>query len=66
MILAKDVRRTYAANVDFFFTNEELSIVLNDEEGVLRVLTYDPSGTALPWIGFDDVDGSILDLRCLI
>ena len=45
MILAKDVRRSYATNVDFFFTNGELSIVLNDEEGVLRLLTYDPSGT---------------------
>lgn len=47
MILAKDVRRTYATNVDFFFTNGELSIVLNDEDGVLRMLTYDPSGTDL-------------------
>ncbi|KAG8216364.1 CPSF A subunit region-domain-containing protein [Butyriboletus roseoflavus] len=43
VILAKDIRRTYATNVDFFFTNGELSIVLNDEEGVLRMLTYDPS-----------------------
>jgi len=45
VILAKDVRRTYATNIDFFFTNGELSIVLNDEDGVLRVFTYDPSGT---------------------
>ena len=45
MTLAKDIRRAYATNVDFFFTNGELSIVLNDEEGVLRILTYDPSGT---------------------
>lgn len=45
MILAKDVRRAYATNIDFFFSNGELSIVLNDEEGVLRMFTYDPSGT---------------------
>lgn len=44
MVLAKDIRRAYATNVDFFFTNGELSIILNDEEGVLRMLTYDPSG----------------------
>lgn len=44
VVLAKDIRRTYATNVDFFFANGELSFVLNDEEGVLRVLTYDPSG----------------------
>ncbi|KAF8555471.1 hypothetical protein OG21DRAFT_1496241 [Imleria badia] len=43
VILAKDIRRAYVANVDFFFTNGELSIVLNDEEGVLRMFTYDPS-----------------------
>jgi len=43
VILAKDMRQTYATNADFFFTNGELSIVLNDEEGVLRMLTYDPS-----------------------
>jgi len=43
VILAKDIRQTYATNVDFFFTNGELSIVLNDEEGVLRLLVYDPS-----------------------
>ncbi|KAI9568018.1 CPSF A subunit region-domain-containing protein [Boletus coccyginus] len=43
VILAKDVRRAYATNIDFFFSNGELSIVLNDEEGVLRMFTYDPS-----------------------
>ncbi|KAF8119582.1 CPSF A subunit region-domain-containing protein [Boletus edulis] len=43
VVLAKDIRRTYATNVDFFFTNGELSIILNDEEGVMRMLTYDPS-----------------------
>ncbi|KIJ63088.1 hypothetical protein HYDPIDRAFT_29778 [Hydnomerulius pinastri MD-312] len=43
MILSKDVRRAYATSIDFFFANGELSIALNDEEGVLRMLTYDPS-----------------------
>ncbi|KAF8837869.1 hypothetical protein BDN67DRAFT_972360 [Paxillus ammoniavirescens] len=43
MILGKDIRRAYATSVDFFFANGELSIALGDEDGVLRMLTYDPS-----------------------
>ncbi|KAG9311848.1 CPSF A subunit region-domain-containing protein [Chiua virens] len=55
VILAKDIRRTYATNIDFFFTNGELSIVLDDEEGVLRLLSYDPSGN---WISTLEVDST--------
>ncbi|KAG9310714.1 CPSF A subunit region-domain-containing protein [Chiua virens] len=44
VILAKDMRRTYATNVNFFIANGELSIVLNDEEGVLRLLNPDSRG----------------------
>ncbi|KAH7925063.1 hypothetical protein BV22DRAFT_1119797 [Leucogyrophana mollusca] len=41
--LAKDIRRAYSTTVDFFFANGELSIVTEDEEGVLRIYAYDPS-----------------------
>ncbi|KAF9235610.1 CPSF A subunit region-domain-containing protein [Melanogaster broomeanus] len=42
VILGKDIRRAYATTLDFFFANGELSLALSDEEGVLRMLTYDP------------------------
>jgi cleavage and polyadenylation specificity factor subunit 1 len=44
VILAKDVRRRCATTVDFFFTGGNLAIASEDEEGVLRLFAYDPSG----------------------
>jgi hypothetical protein len=44
MILGKDIRPAYATSVDFVLANGELSIALGDDDGVLRLLTYDPSG----------------------
>ncbi|KIJ15109.1 hypothetical protein PAXINDRAFT_99642 [Paxillus involutus ATCC 200175] len=43
MILGKDIRPAYATSVDFVLANGELSIALGDDDGVLRLLTYDPS-----------------------
>ena len=44
MLLSKDLKRIATASVDFFFTNEELSIVSTDDEGILRVYEYNPQG----------------------
>ncbi|KIM69381.1 hypothetical protein SCLCIDRAFT_1207782 [Scleroderma citrinum Foug A] len=43
VILGKDVRRAYATSIDFFFANNELAIATHDEDGVLRLLSYDPT-----------------------
>lgn len=44
VLLSKDLKRIATASVDFFFTNEELSIVSTDDEGILRVYEYNPQG----------------------
>lgn len=43
VILGKDMRRACITNADFFFTKNELAITTHDEEGVLRLLSYDPT-----------------------
>ncbi|KAI6016186.1 CPSF A subunit region-domain-containing protein [Pisolithus marmoratus] len=43
VILGKDMRRACTINADFFFTNNELAMTTHDEEGVLRLLSYDPT-----------------------
>jgi cleavage and polyadenylation specificity factor subunit 1 len=45
VILARDVKQQYVSLADFFFTNEELALVTTDEEGVMRMFDYCPSGT---------------------
>jgi len=47
VVLAKDVRRRCATTVDFFFAGGDLSIATEDEEGILRLFAYDPSGEFL-------------------
>lgn len=43
VILGKDLRRVCITDAEFFFTNNELAIATHDEEGVLRLLSYDPT-----------------------
>ncbi|KAL4078098.1 CPSF A subunit region-domain-containing protein [Scleroderma yunnanense] len=43
VILGKDVRLVNATSIDFFFANNELAIAMHDENGVLRLLSYDPT-----------------------
>ncbi|KAF9031687.1 hypothetical protein BDZ89DRAFT_948625 [Hymenopellis radicata] len=53
VVLGKDLNRVCVTNVDFFFQEEEFSIVTSDEEGVVRIYDYNPTdpesrdGTAL-------------------
>ncbi|EGO29249.1 hypothetical protein SERLADRAFT_445076 [Serpula lacrymans var. lacrymans S7.9] len=42
VVLAKDVHRTHVTNADFFFTDDTLSIVTEDGDGILRMYAYDP------------------------
>jgi len=35
--------------VDFFFAGGDLAIASEDEEGVLRLFAYDPSGELQSW-----------------
>lgn len=44
VILAKDIRRIGVATADFFFSEGDMSIVTSDDDGILRVYQYDPSG----------------------
>ncbi|KAH7882293.1 CPSF A subunit region-domain-containing protein [Phlebopus sp. FC_14] len=43
VILGKDIRRVFATTIDFFFANGELAIAVSDEDGVIRLIAYDPS-----------------------
>jgi len=43
-ILAKDPRQICVTGLDFFFADENLSIVSCDEEGIIRLYQYDPHG----------------------
>lgn len=43
-VLAKDIHRSCITSVDFFFAGDELSIVTGDEEGVVRLYEYNPTG----------------------
>ena len=47
MVLGKDLNRVGVTNVEFFFREEELSIVTCDEAGVIRIYDYNPIGTDL-------------------
>lgn len=47
MLISKDLKGIPTASVDFFFTNEELSVVTADDEGILRLYEYDPQGKLL-------------------
>lgn len=42
MVLAKDPHRCCVTASDFFFADEQLSIVTCDEEGAVRLYEYDP------------------------
>jgi cleavage and polyadenylation specificity factor subunit 1 len=44
VVLAKDVRRICVTTAAFFFGDGEMSIVSGDEEGIIRLYEYDPSG----------------------
>ncbi|EPQ53745.1 hypothetical protein GLOTRDRAFT_107026 [Gloeophyllum trabeum ATCC 11539] len=41
-ILAKDIHPHCVTNVNFFFTDNQLSIVTSDEDGIVRMYEYDP------------------------
>ena len=43
-MLAKDIRRVGVANADFFFSEDMMSIVTGDDDGVLRIYEYNPNG----------------------
>jgi cleavage and polyadenylation specificity factor subunit 1 len=42
VILAKDAQKVCVTAADFFFADEQLSIVTCDEEGAVRMYEYDP------------------------
>jgi len=42
-VLAKDIRRVGVANADFFFSEDMMSIVTGDDDGVLRIYEYNPN-----------------------
>jgi hypothetical protein len=42
VILAKDAHKVCVTAADFFFADEQLSIVTCDEEGAVRMYAYDP------------------------
>lgn len=47
-ILSKDMQPVAVSNADFFFgTNNQLSFLVTDEEGVLRIYEYNPARTSL-------------------
>lgn len=48
VVLAKDVQPLPVATADFLFDNDgEFYIVTHDEEGIVRLFEYDPSGRPL-------------------
>ncbi|CAA7257397.1 unnamed protein product [Cyclocybe aegerita] len=56
VLLGKGPKQQCITNADFFFTNNELSIISGDEEGILRVYEYGPQDP-------DSYDGRHLLLR---
>jgi len=56
VILAKDLNRVCVTSADFFFADEEMSIVTSDEEGVIRMYEYSPNDP-------ESKDGRFLLLR---
>ena len=42
VVLAKDPHKVCVTASDFFFVDQQLSIVTGDEEGVVRMYEYDP------------------------
>lgn len=43
-MLAKDIHRVGVLNADFFFSEEDMSIVTSDDDGVIRIYEYNPNG----------------------
>jgi cleavage and polyadenylation specificity factor subunit 1 len=54
VILAKDLYHVCVTKADFFFTDEELSFVTCDEDGVIRMYEYSPHGTLVSFPFEDD------------
>lgn len=46
-MLAKDINHIGVTRVDFFFADEEIVFVTGDEDGVLRIYEYNPTGRSL-------------------
>ncbi|KAF5370352.1 hypothetical protein D9758_007006 [Tetrapyrgos nigripes] len=42
VLLGKDLRHNCVTNADFFFTEEDMAILTNDEEGIVRMYEYNP------------------------
>jgi len=45
VILAKDAQKVCVTATDFFFADQQLSLVTCDEEGVVRMYAYDPESS---------------------
>jgi len=43
VVLAKDIRSVRVANADFFFSEDIMSIVTGDDDGVVRIYEYNPN-----------------------
>ncbi|KAK7451137.1 mRNA cleavage and polyadenylation factor subunit [Stygiomarasmius scandens] len=46
VLLGKDLRHSCVVNADFFFADEEMTILTNDEEGIIRMYDYNPTDPA--------------------
>jgi cleavage and polyadenylation specificity factor subunit 1 len=46
VVLGKDVHPVCVTKADFFFADGELTFVTGDEEGVIRMYEYNPSGNS--------------------
>lgn len=44
-MLARDNQLVSVTSIDFFFTDNALSLVTCDEEGIVRMYEYSPQGT---------------------
>ncbi|THU95820.1 cleavage factor protein [Dendrothele bispora CBS 962.96] len=43
VLLGKDLRHNCVTNADFFFTDDDMTILTNDEEGIVRMYDYNPT-----------------------
>ena len=59
-MLAKDNEIVSVTSTDFFFTENALSLVICDEEGIVRMYEYSPQGTFLKFISAPGMPGSSL------
>lgn len=46
VVLSKDIRHICVTSAEFFFTEEQMSMVTGDEDGIIRMYEYSPNGTS--------------------